>query len=199
MRGQTSTLRAKYARLAAAACPLLRAAARSPAVCSAVLLHLTEWRHRPHFGHRQRAHGDRAGAAGRGGRPQRQEQSTPAPPPPRARCCAPPLAHLPCVPRRCSTVQDGDTALIWASRNGHTAIVALLKAAQRNRPVAVPAAEAPCDGAGAAELATGPAAACPAPPVAPLLTAAAAAAAAADTAASSSSSSDDEKDTFCTT
>ena len=57
----------------AAARPLLRAAARSPAVCAAPLLYLAVWLDRPHECQRQRVHGDRAGAAGRGGRPQRQE------------------------------------------------------------------------------------------------------------------------------
>ena len=102
-RGQTSTPRARYARPAAAPRPLLPAAARSPAVCAAPLLHLAERRHRPHLGQRQRAQGGRAGAAGRASRPQRQERGTPAPPPPRAHCCPPPLAHPPCAPHCCST------------------------------------------------------------------------------------------------
>ena len=50
--------------------PLLRAAARSPAVCAAPLLHLAGWQHRPYEGQRQRSHGEHAGPAGRGGRRQ---------------------------------------------------------------------------------------------------------------------------------
>ena len=74
--------------------------------------------------------------------------------------------------------------------------MALLEAAQRNRPVAVPAAEAPLGGASAVaadEPAADAAAACPAPPAA--AAAAAAAVAAAATAASSSSASDGDEDT----
>ena len=67
------------------------------------LLHLAGWQHRPHQGQLPRPHGDRASAARRRGKLQRQGQRTPAPPAPRTRCCALALAHPPCAPRRCPT------------------------------------------------------------------------------------------------
>jgi hypothetical protein len=57
--------------------------------------HVAGWRHRLHVLYRQRTHGGRAGAAGRGGRPQRQGRSTPAP-----RCPAPVAARRRSLTRR---------------------------------------------------------------------------------------------------
>jgi hypothetical protein len=105
------------------------------------------------MGQLQRPHSNRAGAAGRGGRPHRQGRCTPAPPLPRARCYPPPLAHPPCAPHRCSTWQDGDTALDNARARNHSAVVALLEAAQQGGGVGRAAAGGGAAAAGAAAAA----------------------------------------------
>ena len=70
--------------------------------CSALttrtmLLHIAERQHRSDMGQLRWTYGDRAGAAGRGCRPQHKKHGTLAPPPPRARCCPPTLTHPPCA------------------------------------------------------------------------------------------------------
>jgi hypothetical protein len=125
--------------------PFVRACARSASLpaaplprlasCAALTTrttpppHAAGWVHRPDVRQRQGAHGNRAGANRRGGIYQRQGPGTPAPPPPRARCCPPPLAHPPCVPHRCSTWQNDETALMSASGAGRTAVVQALRGA----------------------------------------------------------------------
>ena len=71
-RGQTSTPRAWYARPAAAARPLLRAVARSPAVYAAALPHLTVWLHRPRHRPPSQPIGGRGAAGGGAAQPARR-------------------------------------------------------------------------------------------------------------------------------